>query len=453
MKQEIKRSIIRYALGLGMAVLFPAFAAHAADTGEAVIQETGEAFATVEEALETAQANQTVVLTSDASLEGDARVKSSVTLVLPAEGKGYVGQYNPSNPQTASNPRLEYTLTVPAGASLELDGTLLVNGVTGVASETATSGADISGAYSRIQLDGEIRVNAGGLLDVYGSVTGNGRVTAYAGGEVRDLMVVKGWRGMSYAQTAYFWNIFPFNQYDMHHIQTKTVLHSGATLGGNVRLYTNGRYYTTVFLAVDSQNGIFRLSEGGRLEKSYENQREVWRFYGGASFASAKYQIQDYTLNTAACFYAIDGDQDFELQSGSYRMQNAFKWMPGGTLTVGKDASLSVEQGGKLAVYDETFRDPYAGATAYPDREKAVLNVNGSLHVSGQIGGNIQTASGSKVSFGSGAQKFVTVKAAARAPWERISPFIFIWQEPTSADFPTQWYWTEERQLWESGIP
>lgn len=411
MIQKMKNNIIRYVLGLGLAVLLPGLAANAAETDEAIIQETGESFHTVEEALEMALPNQTVVLTSDAFLEGNVQVKSDVTLVLPAEEQGYVGQYNPSNPQTTSSPRLEHTLTIPAGCHLEVDGTVLVNSVTGIASETGTSGADVSGAYSQIQLDGTIAVHAGGLLDVYGYINGSGTVTAYQGGTVRDLMVVKGWRGMSYAQTAYFWNIFPFNEYDMHHIQARTILYNGATLGGNVRLYTNGRYYTTVFLVLDSQNGIFRLSEGARLEKSYENERELWRFYGGATFASAKYQIQNNTLNTASCFYAMDGDQDFELQDGSYRMQNAFKWMPGGTLTIGKNASLSVEQGGKLAIYDETFRDLYGGATSYPDdRGKAVLSVQGNLQVSGQIGGTVETGAGSKVSFGSGAQKFVTVK-------------------------------------------
>lgn len=413
MKHKIKRSIIRYAAGIGLALLLPAFATNAAETGEAKIQETGEAFGTLEEALAEAQTNQTVILTSDATLEGAAQVKSGVTLVLPADGKGYEGQYNPSNPQTAATPRLEYTLTIPAGASLEIEGTLLVNGVTGIASETASSGADISGAYSQIRLDGTVTVNEGGLLDVYGYVTGSGTVTANSGGTVRDLMVVKGWRGISYAQSAYFWNIFPFNEYDMNHIQTKTILRSGATLGGNVRLYANSRYYSTVFLVVNGQNGIFRLSEGAWLEKTYENGREVWRFYGGASFSSAKYEIQSYTLNTASCFYAIDGDQDFELLNGAYQMQNAFKWMPGGTLTIGKDASLQVEQGGKLAIYDETFQDAYTGATAYPNRGKAILNVQGSMTVSGQIGGSVQTASGSRVSFASGSQKHLTVKEAS----------------------------------------
>lgn len=411
MKHKISRNILWYALGFMLALGAPAFASDAADTGEAIIRETGQTYDTLEEALIEATSNQTVVLTSDASLEGNAQVKRGVTLVLPADGKGYEGAYNPSNPQTVSNPQLEYTLTIPSGASLKIDGTLLVNGVTGIASESSNTGADVSGAYSQIHLDGSVTVNDGGLLDVYGYVTGNGTVTANAGGTVRDLMVVKGWRGISYAQTAYFWNIFPFNEYDMNHIQTKTILYSGATLGGNVRLYAEGRYYSTVFLAVDSQNGIFRLSEGARLEKVYENGREVWRFYGGASFSSASYEIQDYTLNTASCFYAIDGDQDFELLNGTYRMQNAFKWMPGGTLTVGKDAALSVEKGGKLAIYDASFQDAYTGATAYPaSRGSASLKVQGALNVSGQIGGSVQAEGGSRVTLESGAQKYATVK-------------------------------------------
>lgn len=411
MKNKIGRYIGQRMMWISLICIAPAFPVRAEQAPEAMIRETGVSYETVEEALEDAQAAQTVVLTEDAQISGQVRVREGVTLVLPAEGEGYVGQYNPSNQESTSTPVLEHTLTIPSDASLEVDGTLLVNAVTGLPNESATSGAEISGAYSRILLDGTITVNEGGLLDVYGYLTGGGTVIANSGSQLRDLMTVKNWRGIDYAKMAYFWNIFPFNEYDMHHIQAKTVIYSGASLGGNVRLYADGRYYSTVFLAVDNQNGIFRLDQGGRLEKSFEEEREVWRFYGGASFANAQYKIQGNTLNTASCFYSIDGDQDFELYGGSYRMQNAFKWMPGGTLTVGDDAVLEVTQGGKLAVYDSAFQDAYTkNQTAYPARKAALLTIKGALAVNGQIGGSVVTEAGSQVSFGSGARKYLTVK-------------------------------------------
>ena len=79
---------------------------------------------------------------------------------------------------------------------------------------------DITGPYSQIELNGKILVNSGGLLDVFGKVTGTGLVEALSGGSVGDLYVVRNWRGGSQAATVYLdSDVFPFNEYEMHNIE------------------------------------------------------------------------------------------------------------------------------------------------------------------------------------------------------------------------------------------
>ena len=84
---------------ISLICIAPAFPVRAEQAPEAMIRETGVSYETVEEALEDAQTAQIVVLTEDAQISGQVSVKEGVTLALPAEGKGYVGQYNPSNPE------------------------------------------------------------------------------------------------------------------------------------------------------------------------------------------------------------------------------------------------------------------------------------------------------------------------------------------------------------------
>lgn len=121
MKNKIGRYIGQRMMWISLICIAPAFPVRAEQAPEAMIRETGVSYETVEEALEDAQTAQTVVLTEDAQISGQVRVREGVTLVLPAEGEGYVGQYNPSNQESTSTPVLEHTLTIPADASLEVN--------------------------------------------------------------------------------------------------------------------------------------------------------------------------------------------------------------------------------------------------------------------------------------------------------------------------------------------
>lgn len=406
---------------LFLGISLPAISTEAAAGEARVYTRSGsiKEYSTVEEALAQASSGDRVVLQKNAVISSDAVVKSGVLLLLPAGAKdttGYYEGYNPKNTGTVSSPKRYVTLTVSSGATLSVSGTVLVNAVTGIRVSGYSNGYGVSGDYSEMNLQGKIEVASGGVLDVCGYLGGPGSIRAYAGGTVRDLFVVKHWRGGSYATAVVTQNnyIFPLNEYDMHNIQSTTRIDSGASLVGTVRIYVDGSYYDTRFPQIDNSNGLYRLG-GGYALKMYSGGREILQLFGGGKFANSTLELLGHTQSTKDFFYPIDGDCSIELYSGTYTYNNMYKYMPGARVTVASSATLTIPAGKQVVFYDRTFKDAYmANGTAYPtSRGAAYLYVYGKVNVKGEkaaLAGMIVTPDAKKVTITSGAKGTVTTK-------------------------------------------
>ncbi|MDD2283670.1 MAG: hypothetical protein PHD92_09835, partial [Eubacteriales bacterium] len=229
------------------------------------IRSTG--YGSLEAALADAVTGNIVILLQDYTLTQNITVPQDVMLLLPCGANDYVGYmdtgFNPDGTSTDKSDLsvLYKTLTVPEGVTVTIEGTVLVNAVTGRPA-AGTYLQDITGGYSQINLAGNIVVAQGGLLDVFGKITGTGMIEALAGGSVGDLYVVKNWRGGSQAADCYFMNIFPFNEYDLHNIEASLKINSGASYYGNVKMYASYRYYYTRFYQFDGTKGLIKLATG-----------------------------------------------------------------------------------------------------------------------------------------------------------------------------------------------
>ncbi len=403
------------------------------ESHEARIGETN--WRTLELALEHAEANDTVVLESDVTLTGDVEVPKDVMLLLPvsADDTGYTETgYNPDGTSTAgstgkaANAQVFHTLTIPAESTLTVNGTVLVNAVTGRPG-AGHYDMDVTGGYGEIALEGEIIVKDGGILDVCGYVTGSGTVTAEPGGEVRDLYIVRNWRGGSRALSVYP-SVYPMNQADMHNIEVKTVINAGASLVGTVKMYANEQYYYTRFPQIDRDNGLIRQSEGS-VVKTYDknNDREKLVMDGKGSIEASELFIVAMTLTTGDFVYPIDGDMDLEL-SGDWTVNERLKLMPGvkvqfkeGTFTFAETTAKS-KADMLTAIYDSfQDKDLFNDGTAYPrDRGEATLTLGGGTTtvVKSDFGGKILVAetateeNPAKLSFAPGIETTVTTNEA-----------------------------------------
>ncbi|MCQ4635332.1 Ig-like domain-containing protein [Anaerovorax odorimutans] len=384
----------------------------------------GEFYASLKTALDSAKAGDTVILTGDTALTENTVVPKDVFLLLPTDAtdtKGYAASgYCPDGTSLDSSTglgkkaTLYHTLTIGENVSLDINGSVLVNAVVG-RPQGGHNDQDITGGYSQINLQGSINVEDGGILDVCGYVKGKGKIHGKAGSEIRDLFVIRHWRGGSQALKMYLANVFPFTEYDCHNIQAPTRIDYGASLLGTVKMYASSTYNYTRFPQIDGNNGMYRLKDTSSYAmKTYENGIENISLYGGGTFSNSTLDITGLTLSTKSYLYPIDGDYQYELNDGEYIFDNDYKFMPGSKVTVRADAKLTIPEKKKVVFYD-SFEDPTnISGTQYPqDRTPAQLVLNGTLDLKGTLAGQVLCGKESFVSRECNAGLTLTTKEAS----------------------------------------
>lgn len=380
-------------------------------------------YSSLAEALATAKSGNIVRLESDVTLTENLRVPTGVTLLLPCMDKdpGYVMRnngklaFNPDGTDSAGligpgpNAALYHSLTIPANKTMIVQGTVMVNAVTGRPS-AGHYDMDVTGGYSQINLEGNIVIANNAKLDCFGYVKGNGTLRVTSGGTVGDLYIVRHWRGGTHGLAMFEEHVYPINEADCRNIEAELVVEDGATLDGLVKMYAGGTYNYTRFPQVDQSNGLIRLtSTNGEVVRTYANGREIYTISGGAEFSASTLTIVGVPLTSSDFPYPIDGDMDFILKDGDYSFVNDYKAMPGATMTVEGDATLTIsdvpyledpvadtvyDDGIVTVVFYDKYDDLYAGPSSYPANQPAaqiILKDGATFTNKGAFGGTIVT--------------------------------------------------------------
>ena len=376
-------------------------------------------YASLEEALNAAVSGQTVVLIDDYVMTSNAAVKAGVLLLLPCMDNdvGYTSTgYNPDG-TTSSVKTLYRTLTIPENVTLTVEGSILVNAVTGYPAG-GDFDQDIRGGYAQINLSGDIIVENGGLLDNCGYIKGAGQVTAKSGAEIRDLFVIESWRGGSHALNLIgglfdviladeYHDPFPLNEYNCHNIESTVKIESGSSFIGNVKMYGASSFNYTLFPLIDNTNGLIRLAPNAYIIKTYnetasngaaanDTGRTTIQIYGGAtaddSTLNFTFSGVSKDLSTSRFTFPVDGDIEFELHSGNYTFNDNFKFLTGSVMTVYADATLTVPSDKKVVFYDEFNDIDNNGTSEYPQRDAAyiLLKGNSTLNIQGSFAGIVK---------------------------------------------------------------
>ena len=374
---------------------------------EAVIGE--QSYLRLTDALAAAQNGDTVVLHEDVTLAESAVVPADVLLLIPCmdndvgydPATGYCPDGTSTAGKTGRGPAAACyrKLTVAGDATLTVEGTVLVNAVTGRPA-AGHYDQDVTGGYGEIALDGSILVRSGGTLDVCGYLNGTGSVTAERGSKVCDLYVVRNWRGGQQAFECYQNDLYPMNEYDCHNITVPLIIRSGATYSGTVKMFANGgnggQYYYTRFPQVDNDNGLIRLTgDDGYAVKTFENGREIYTIYGGATFERSTLKIVGVLLTTGEFVYPIDGDISLRLHDGTYTFVDRYKFLTGAEVTA-ENANVTIPEGNLVVFYDEFHDVQNTDNTQYPERPAATLTLGngGSLTVNGTLAGDVYAQDG-----------------------------------------------------------
>ena len=374
-----------------------------------------------------ASGNGTVILAEDHTMTEDLTVPEGVTLLIPYNEAHncFTNDFNvsgqhPSVSNSYSTPTAYRTLTIASGATLTVNGKLSVSG-----QHYAASGADSnygpSGplGYVYLQSGAEIVVNGG--LYAYGYVWGPGSVTVKNGAEVYELMQIAGFRGGSatLAMSTDSRRVFPLSQYYVQNVESRMTLEAGAVEYVATSLKPGGENaITSAVPFVDPNSGMFRMSEG-TLTKTYDGttDRLDLDVDGVGSINSLVVDVPGVTSVDSSNFVLpITNNISINVNGGSVALGQDIAFLPGTQVNVAEGASVEVEQGHKVYVYDreEWMQGYFCYQTGLPtvhfnpilfapgktytrteaDLVDAKIVVDGTMIVSGEA---YTTASGAEV--------------------------------------------------------
>lgn len=359
-------------------------------------------FASLEDAL-ASDLSDNIILLDNLTLESNLIIPEGKTLVIPYFN-GDVGydariknkeEYNADGTVTDRKDykELYQSLTVPKDVILEVQGTLIINAITGRAA-AGHYDMDNTGGYGQLNLDGKLIISNNGLVDSAGFVKGSGEVIVKENGTLRDLYVVKNWRGGSQASEVVLnHNVYPMNEADCQNVEVPITIMDNGSYTGIVKMYASGSYNKTRFPLVSRDNGLIRLTDGAELQirRSNDLTRTNFLLNGGGAAASSTLNIVGFDLSTGTFIYPIDGDTTYALSNGIYTVENDFKFLTGSELYVKDGAELILNEGHTLVFYDEFIDVVNTSTTKYPDRPASFIHMEKgtSFMINGSFAGNI----------------------------------------------------------------
>lgn len=413
------------------------------------------------QALAAAAGGDTVVLLRDEQITENLSVPVGVTLLVPyssartftetGSAENAINRVSWYTEQSAQQ-YLYRTLTIDSGVTLTVHGTLVVGAVCHYPDQSAQG--HTSGAYGKLVNNGEIVLEGGAAYYSYGLTSGSGVITAQSGSEVYQPFVVHNFSGGTNTYALYNAGQFPFLLYSTVNIQCTLTVQYGAREIGMASLYFWGAVTTQNVLVVGYDGnadlsfgpGLIVLKQGAYLTKTYDGTRYVTSSTSSANINSdAGVSTVTISGGATAGVFSLQGfgseemvlalPYTFEmiLTNGVYDVNYAYKVMPGAILTVAQDATLNVNAGGSLAVYDGLAQSAMSGKRYATTEEltsagfspSGVFTVNGTLNVYGAFAGVINTQSeGAKLHFADTAVTQIQVTEGALSSYDaNISQF------------------------------
>ena len=401
---------------------------------EAVIAPTGTYKARIDDTFyntlnaalsEASSGGKTVVIVDNVEISGDLTIEKGVKLVLPFNGDGdYYAEGNKTNATNRVSWGTEQLESKYLFRKITISGKITVNGefyIGGVLHYPDQSAqGHTSGAYSQLVLDGSIEVCDGGVLDVCGRVTGTGMITVKAGGKILQPFLILDFSGGTNTSGLYGLNQTPFNRYSVINVQCEQGLkiEYKGEFWGHASLYAIGGINSMDAPIIsysdgteEEPRGFITLTDGGSVTAIYHDEKKIskpsnaasnntidvgytelifdsTKPTGGAIANSLTMTYMVVTISTANVVgFSIPYNYQITLKSGQYTLDGNFKLMPGSSLTIEENATLTVGKGKNLLVYDGLIQTTMSGK-GYPsadDLTTAGYKTNGTLIVNGTL--------------------------------------------------------------------
>ena len=351
----------------------------------------------LETALDNSVVGDTYYLLKNVSLSRSVEIKSNVELVIPTSSDydgdtptgNNIKQYNPEN----VTPYV--TLTVPAGVTLTVSGTLLVAGNQQGAVPKA---GYLTGPHGAVKLEGTMDVKSTGTVYARGSIFGGGTANIN-GGTVYERFEIADWRGGNASLDAYTLHIvYPFELYELGGLDVTSNFDGSSTLIGQSFIYSDRlEKGATSLVQMLGSTGLITFSDtAAHVTFTHSNGISTAEVYGNVETGNITVYVDsafgiDFPLTSTHGVGPIGYKQNVVLKSGSvFTVNNNLKVLPDSTFTVESGATLDAKSNlyfYTVSGYSSTYN--YAGWNGTSDAE---LYVEGGT-VTGTIGSTSDTFS------------------------------------------------------------
>lgn len=290
----------------------------------------------------------------------------NVTLLVPYDSGYTLNTDEIGASATYTAPTEFRRLTLPAEASMIVNGAISVNSKIHAASGGQSTCGAPTGSYGRMELEARstITVDGSGAIYAYGFITGGGTITANEGTTVHECMQMAEFGGgaklycMNKGSGSGTYKAFPFSQYYVQNIECSLTFAYGAKEILHTALCANqNTIYTKDDVAfIGTTSGLFLMSNGCTVTKRYlsgEDRMEVI-IDGSAELGSINISLMSYTFASSNFVLPITGSLYIHVASGNMSIKNDTEFIPGSKLQIDKGASVTVASGKKLFVYDAT---------------------------------------------------------------------------------------------------
>lgn len=357
----------------------------------------------------------TATLFGNAFVANDLTIPSGTTLILPSgesNGDKYttIGKLDDKAYNNAGEcyyvdmdeNMVNFKLTILSNTHITVNGNILIQGLMGsTTSEGQPYGGHTAGKHSQIINNGVLIFTNGANLDVRGYIKGTGNIILQNGAKYYGPFVVLDYRGGSYSKGCYGEKISPFSQYEMPNVQCSMRIYYGASVYGYCELYANDTsHYTSANMI--GKDGIIRLGTNGYLDRTYDRntQKTTLSIIGdGCTLGSLSLTITlgliiPTTVNMSTVYFPIPWTYNVVLGDGntatSLTAGYKYKLMTGASLTINSNATLNMT-GSAIAYssFDNSGLTWGIIGKGYPSKASAVVNVYGTLNVTGSFGGKI----------------------------------------------------------------
>ena len=315
-----------------------------------------------------------VTLLQDYTLTESITIPNGVTLLVPFDNARTL--YTDKVEATGQNdarilPSAFRTLTMAPGVSITIEN----GGGLSLSSKLSASGTGKnsvmgtpSGPDGRIVMQGEnaINVENGGSLYVYGYISGSGYVHAASGAAVYECFQIRNWRGGSATFGMVDSGVFPVSQYYVQNIEVPLILEAGAKEITNSAVSAASMTIAAGVTFI-GDGGMFRISEGS-VTKTYNpaTDRLEISLNGTAEVTAIVLELEDLPialpgggLDSSNFVLPINSNITVRCEAGSeVAISQDLAMLPGSELFVARDATVTVNAGNNVFIYD---RDEWVG--------------------------------------------------------------------------------------------